>query len=413
MSLRENLREKLRDAVIDITYLLVRLGLIKLSKTEWTVWHLKRELQRKVHRVRINKIAFLLVHSFDFDHAKGVLRCLTKGSFDIVVCYYKNPFLKSVSSPIGLKVDEIKTKVTEIDPACRVRTFNEVIENAEKYSICVCVHSNITRTGRYKGHMGMSLIADKMELFGFSFHILTMSLIVMKYCSKIFCIGSLQASCFKSLPIKAEILDYGSPRFDDEFELSSKIDRKFLDPQKKTICFLPTHNRSRSAIGAVITAAQRFSRNYNVVIGYYVFDLREKKEMEDLVISRAPSVQLIIGEDNTKLMPIADFVFCDCYAGSVLTAVRMDKNIVMLEDKKPPVWFVKRNEIEELTDRLGTFSVNDYDKIAATLKDDAYWERQRVVRAELRKQFFSFHKEPSGKLIADELMRDLKAASVT
>lgn len=143
MSLRESLREKLRDAVFDFTYPLVRLGLIKLSKTEWTVWHLKRELQRKVHRVRINKIAFLLTHSFDFDHAKGVLRYLPKGSFDIVVCHYKNPFLKSASNPIRLKADEIKTKVTEIDPACRVRTFSEVIENAEKYSICVCVHSNI------------------------------------------------------------------------------------------------------------------------------------------------------------------------------------------------------------------------------------------------------------------------------
>jgi len=75
------------------------------------------------------------------------------------------------------------------------------------------------------------------------------------------------------------------------------------------------------------------------------------------------------------------------------------------------VWFVKGKVVEELEGRLGTFSIDDYEKIATTLKDDAYWERQRVVRAELRKQFFSFHKEPSGKLIADELMRDLKAAS--
>lgn len=412
MSLRESLREKLRDAVIDVTYLLVRLGLIKLSKTEWTVWHLKRELQRKVHRVRINKIAFLFSHSYDFCHAKGVFRYLPKGSFDIVVCHYKNPFLKSASNPIRLKADEIKTKVTEIDPACRVRTFSEVIENAEKYSICVCVHSNIACTGCYKGHMGMSLIGDKMELFGFSFHSYTVPLFSIGFFSKIFCIGSLQASCFKSLPIKAEILDYGSPRF-DEIELSSKIDRKSLASQKKTILFLPTHEITQEAIDAIVAIAQRFSRDYNVIIGYYVFRSKEKEEMEDLVLSRASSVQLVIGEDNTKLIPIADFVFCDCYAGSVFTAVRMDKNIVMLEDKKPPVWFVKGKEGEELEGRLGTFSVNDYDKIAATLKDDAYWERQRVVRAELRKQFFSFHKEPSGKLIADELMRDLKAASVT
>ena len=184
----------------------------------------------------------------------------------------------------------------------------------------------------------------------------------------------MQASCLKSLPIKAEILDYGSPRF-DEIELSSKIDRKSLASQKTTMLFLPMHERTQEAIEAVVLLAQRFSRNYNVVIGYYVFNPKERKQMEDLLLSRASSVQLVIGEDSIKLMPIADFVFCDYYAGSVFTAVRMDKNIVILEDKKTPVWFVKRKEVEELTDRLGTFSVDDYEKIVATLKDDAYWER--------------------------------------
>ena len=236
----------------------------------------------------------------------------------------------------------------------------------------------------------MSLIGDKMELFGFSFHSYTTPLLFIGVFSKIFCIGSLQASCFKSLPIKAEILDYGSPRF-DEIELSSKIDRKSLASQKKTMLFLPTHMKTQEAIDAIVAIAQRFSRDYNVIIGYYVFRSKERKQMEDIVHSRASDVQLVIGEDNTKLIPIADFVFCDCYAGSVFTAVRMDKNIVMLEDKKPPVWFVKRKEVEELEGRLDTFSVDDYDKIAATLKDDTYWERQRVVRAELRKQFFSFY----------------------
>jgi len=56
--------------------------------------------------------------------------------------------------------------------------------------------------------------------------------------------------------------------------------------------------------------------------------------MEDIVHSRASDVQLVMGEDNTKLIPIADFVFCDYYAGSVFTAVWMDKNIVILKDKK-------------------------------------------------------------------------------
>ena len=92
----------------------------------------------------------------------------------------------------------------------------------------------------------------------------------------------------------------------------------------------------------------------------------------------------------------------------------MDKPVILLS-KGTFLWerFFRFYGIKNIEDKLGTFHVDDYDKIAATLKDDVYWERQRVVRAELRKQFFSFHKEPSGKLIADELMRDLKAASVT
>ena len=402
----------MRNAVIDFTYLPVRLGLIRLPKNEWTVWHLKRELQRNISKVRINKIAFLVAYSYDYDHIKGVLRYLPKGSFDIVVCHYGNPFVKSSSNPLRPEVEKIKAKVAEIDPACRVRTFNEVIENAEKYPICVCVHSNLSCTARYKRHVGASLISDKMELFSFSFHCFAMSLIFMIYFRKIFCIGPLQASCYKSLSVKAELLVYGSPRF-DEIELSSKINRQSLDSQKKNIIFFPTHERKKEVIEATVTAAQRFSRNYNCIIGYYVFNSKEKKIMEDRVHSRALGVQLIVGEENTKLMPIADFVFCDYYAGSFITAVALDKNIIVLKNRKDPSWFVDehRKLSESIADKLGIFSIDDYEKIAAVLKDDAYWERQRIVRAELRKQLLSFHKEPSGKLIADELMRDLKKAA--
>ena len=115
----------------------------------------------------------------------------------------------------------------------------------------------------------------------------------------------------------------------------------------------------------------------------------------------------IIKDDSQALK------FCDYYAGSFITAVALDKNIIVLKDRKDPPQFVveHRKLSESIADKLGIFSVDDYEKIAAVLKDDAYWERQRIVRAELRKQLFSFHKEPSGKLIADELMRDLKKAA--
>ena len=410
MSLRENLREKLRDAVIDFTYPLVRLGLIKLSKTEWTVWHLKRELRRNIHRIRINKMAFFIDNLLGLEHISSIAEYLPKGSFDIILCPGGSLRERQI-----FNVDEVRVKAIESLPVDCVRVINEVAERGDCYLLLVSCRTNVGAGQYYRGQFGVSLIAEHIEDCALGLSCYWMSLVerVGGLFDKVFCFSSVQENHLKSFFPNTKVYVTGNPRFDGRLEETTRIDRSSLDFRKKTILFLPIHTIQKGALSALVAGAQTFSRDYNVVVGSYVFYPEEYERMKDVIRSGGANIQLIINEDNVKLMLIADFVFCDPYGGSILTAVRLDKNIIVVVYKPPRVFVANKWKrlFESVADKLGTFSLDDYDKIVATLKDDAYWERQRVVRAELRKQFFSFHKEPSGKLIADELMRDLKAAS--
>ena len=408
-----SLREKIRDFVIDIAYLPVRLGVMRLPRKGWTVLHLKRELKKNNQKTPVNKIAFLLAQSYDLEHVENILRYLPQGLFDIVVCYYRNPFVRARRNPLWLQVDKIKSVISEFDPSCCVRTFDDVVESRERYSVLVTVHSNITHTGRYRGMSGVQLIANRVMFGAFSFNsVFGIDLFWMKFFEKVFCINSMQESFLKRVPIKARVLDYGSPRFDGGVELSTKLDRKSLDSKRKTILLLSTHGKTKRDLCTLLAMMQRFTADYNVVVGYYVFSLEEKESMEDALHCKAPGVSLIIGEESVKLMPFADFVFCDYSAGTIITVIKMDKNVVVIKDRKDPSWMNDEYAamLEPVRNKIGSFSVNEYEKIALILKNDAVWEQQRFVRAELRKQYFSVHEEPSGKLIADELLRDLKAA---
>ena len=296
-------------------------------------------------------------------------------------------------------------------------TINEVAERGDCYLLLVSSKTNVCAGQCYRGQFGVSLIAEHIEDCALGLNCYWMSLVerVGGLFDKVFCFSPVQENHLKSFHRNTKVYVTGNPRFDGRLEETIKIDRSSLDFRKKTILFLPMHRIQKGALSAFVAGAQTSLRDYNVVVGSYVFYPKEYERMKDVIRSGGANIQWMINEDSVKLMPIADFVFCDPYGGSILTAVRLDKNIIVVVYKPPREFAANKWKrlFESVADKLGTFSVNDHDKIAATLKDDAYWERQRAVRAELRKQFFSFHKEPSGKLIADELMRDLRAASVT
>ena len=380
------------------------------SGDEWTLWHARRVLRSNKERNTCNKVAFIIHYLFELDHLRGIFAHLPRGSYDIVLVNYKNPFTFWRESCFGMCMSEdVVRKKVKVDSLCRVRTLADVAESDERYSIvftaCWAFFSSFLK-GR------PSWLADRFFYGAFSFHVCLFSHIRFTFgFDEIFCIGPLQKSIFRDRGLKkVELLDCGSPRLDGRIALEPKVVCKDLEPRKKVIACSFAHSAFK-IVRAISVLLKRLSIDYNIVFKFIYFSRREKSVMD--LVSRQSGIHVRRDVDNVDVMAIADFVFCDMYGGSLETAIGLDKNVVIIEGSRPVVdcrsfcfKVVRRVAVQ-----LGAFSIDDHDKIAATLKDDAYWERQRIVRAELRKQFFSFHKEPSGKLIADELMRDLRAAS--
>ena len=421
------LREKLNmgkcSIFVDCLYFFVRLGLIKLPRRCWTVLHLRRFLHKSETSIAsTKKIAFLIHDECSFSHIRNILRHLPQGTFDFVACssfdiYHFPSLVGFVRSRIlhELNMDKLHRTVGCMYPHCHLYTINEIVESGRRFS-CVCYcFSGLQHTFYYKGRFGLQLIADRLNFFLFSPHyLLRTDVCDFGVAAKCFCVGPNQEKFLKTLKTGTEIVDYGSPRFDNISETSVEMRNILTDFgnfnfRKKVLFFPIIHGFSKRAMIFYAEFMQRFTVEYSVVCKPYICDASDR-DWFSIVRYKAADV-FLLERDALDCMLVADFVFC-LSGGSFLTAVGVDKNVFLLGECTF-FWrkFGRFFGVGDIADKLGIFSINDYDKIAAVLKDDAYWERQRVVRAELRKQFFSFHKEPSGKLIADELMRDLRAAS--
>ena len=422
------LRDKLStcSALVDVLSVFVK----KLPERYWTELHLKKALlEVGVSRVlSVDKIVFFIGKSSSFVYAREVFKWLPQESFELVLCNSKSVFSFSALLDIVyrrdysmLDTDEVMKVMGREYPHCRVSWINEYLRNPKRYSSVVFCDDDAVLSLFYRGVYGVSLFSDCLCGLFFTPHFhLVLERSLYQGIDKIFCCGLKQIEYFRTIGLRCGIFDYGSCRYDCIAERKRKVMRGLIDfsgfdNHKKTLLFLPPHGMSKRFVHDWCVLIKKFTA-YNVLVRVYdaSYEDRLRNKVFFSEVPNAISTQSIVRLcDNVDFLSVADFVFCGG-GGCFLTAIGMDKPVILLS-KGTFFWerFFRFYGIKNIEDKLGTFHVDDYDKIAATLKDDVYWERQRVVRAELRKQFFSFHKEPSGKLIADELMRDLKAASVT
>ena len=422
---------KLKSLITDSIYFLVKLNLIKLSGRFWTTLHLKKVLEgTKFPEISINKIAFLVHDDISFDHIQNVIKNLPQGTFDIILVNYKGIFCFSHVLDIILnrtytkiQTDKIKNIIKKSYPFCRLRTIHEVIESRERYCWLVCGHNGLNHTARciIKDNLvyGANLLADHLAYFQFAIDPDQASNV--KNCQvfdKIFCVGAWQAKLFRGMPIKAKVFDYGSPRFDSKIQSHDNLDVKALldndnhfDCSKRTILWLPTHTKATTVVD-FLPNMQNLTQEYNVLLKAHTDCFSEMKGLENVIRKNAPDVTLVKDKDSADLMGIADFVCCD-YGGSVFTAIGMDKNVILLNSKHDS--FARRhfctdckNGKIKLRDNIVNFYYNEQEKILNALRDSSVWERQSLIRKNLREQYLSVHKEPSGKLIADELLSGLE-----
>ncbi|MDR2097140.1 MAG: hypothetical protein LBP37_01300 [Spirochaetaceae bacterium] len=171
---------------------------------------------------------------------------------------------------------------------------------------------------------------------------------------------------------------------------------RYINPNKKTLLWLPTHTEISSCISFAPIIA-KLQNEFNIILKPHVFTYYEKANFNDYMRKIIPEITIINNVDNIKLIPIADFVVCD-YGGSVFYAIHADKNVVLLNMSKPELLtgaFAPSVPSNAIRNRIINFYADEEGKFFAELKDASVWEKQKEIRREIRAEFFTENQDPA------------------
>jgi glycosyltransferase involved in cell wall biosynthesis len=237
---------------------------------------------------------------------------------------------------------------------------------------------------------------------------------------------------------RAEIM--GNPRFDDWF--SGKITentvaylRKRLDPNKKTLLYMPTHSEL-SSLEFAATAIAQLTGSYNLIIKYHPLSLTAETERLETfrrtIAKYDPNAKPIWVDDtidNQHLLFVADAVISD-NSGAVFDALLVDKPLILLDclpenflEKEN--WHIKKvsrnawlrpylydGSIDQRIKREPELQIGEVVKkadqlpsaVAAALNSEKKFD---AARKKLRRELFSFNDGNCGKRAA-RLIQDLE-----
>jgi len=227
----------------------------------------------------------------------------------------------------------------------------------------------------------------------------------------ILCYGPYYTDLFKKKFKEIKTYEVGYPRFDSFFgEPINKIEalkKLGLDPNKKTITYLPTHGKL-SSFEKFKSLILPLGKNYNVIIKPHPW-----LKIDPNILEKNDGVRLIDRNyNNITCFQLADFVFAD-YGGSVLGSIYADKNLLLLDVEDPlkdhlnmskdSPDLIVRKYIHHIKDRCPPHT------ITKLLSDDLLWKKQSGIRKKMREKFFRFSKE-SGKIAASTLQNILKTS---
>lgn len=125
----------------------------------------------------------------------------------------------------------------------------------------------------------------------------------------------------------------GNPKFDDWFsgrvsEEATTAIRSALNPQKKTLLYLPTHS-DLSSVDLVAGELGRLRKEYNVIVKMHYFLAHEEPERVELLKNEG----LIIYGDETDILPVfkvSDVVLSD-NSSAIFDAMLADKPLVLVD----------------------------------------------------------------------------------
>ncbi len=352
---------------------------------EWSYCNANEAIGPSYRRNRtVPKIGVLLQHPYLFSRFSAVLRYLDRSEFDVL--YIDCP-----------QQEEIINWTKERN--FTVRNLVSVIQDRERYK--VVLSHNVWFAMDVDNGFVPSLIGQQHVRLMYSNGKEKEETIKRHnfIYDAILCYGPRHIALLKKNGVEAKIYAVGNPRLDRFFNRSFLHLKKDLNlsNEKKTILWLPTLDGQCNNIDQFLDIINRLSDQYNVIISLhkisayrYVFDERLNKS----------KVCVLKNIDSVELMQICDFVFCD-YGGSALSAIYLDKNIVLLD--------VDNIGNSRLMDVCGSdssefyirkffphYSVRDEQRLIDDLKNEGMWEEQKIERDKLSREFYVDCKGYSG-----------------
>jgi hypothetical protein len=206
----------------------------------------------------------------------------------------------------------------------------------------------------------------------------------------ILCFGPYQAEqldfCRETLKIQM-----GYPRFDRFFnqplDRAKRLKELKLDPERKTVVWLPTWS-NLSSIDLFTPAIAKLQDRYNVIVKPHPLTITD----EPARMRQLERFDCVFREhiDNVELFQLADFLLCD-YGGSAFGGIYTNCNVLLLDlpnaaadpltgDDSSDIWLRKV---------MPHVSAQQTSRLAAILEDEALWSAQQSVRANLSQYYFA------------------------
>lgn len=220
----------------------------------------------------------------------------------------------------------------------------------------------------------------------------------------------------------------GNPKFDDWFTdtvdpVTIREVRKRLDPEKKTILYLPTHS-DLSSVDMLADELKKSAETYNVIVKLHYFTTREEPERVALLTDP----RLLLLPDSVDLLPllkVADIVVSD-NSSAIFDAVLADKPLLVADfwdatyldqdhkeirryDRGVQGGITYSDSIEQVVKRENTVAVLRTPQEFAARVDDAQHSEYAQKRKILRDMLFAHTDGTSAKRAADAIRRCIES----
>jgi hypothetical protein len=202
----------------------------------------------------------------------------------------------------------------------------------------------------------------------------------------------------------------GYPRYDlyfsEALDLDEVVEEFGIDPNKKTILWMPTWDILGDGVCSIVPFARAISGltdDFNVIVRPHPISIRKDPDAIKLLVSLKYRIDVDSTRDMNKLFKVADFVLCD-HGGSAFGALYLGKNLVLLKTPKYDESLMAKNSSNlELMKYFPTITVSEVDSLRSLFNDTVYWQKVLEDSRQLSDKYFADYRGTSSAAAATAL----------